>query len=339
MQRRLFFLVVVLSVCFVGMWKSNACATEIISETQAARHGLTRCWWTQVQMAPGRDRLLKLVLYEGILYAQTDQAMIHAIDAETGATLWVKQIGRASHPDMTPGLGRGLLAVINGSRLYVVNRLNGKVLYEQDIDGAPSAGPAVSNTRVYVPTVTGRLLGYKVQEEISRDEENATGESSGSELIVEQKSAGQEIHIKQEKIPPTFCQSKGRIFAQPLITLQNADEEFIVWPTDAGYLYMARVDCGADYKIDIRFRLQTNAPITARPTYLPPDRKIVGDLGVVFAASGDGYVHAILQRTGEEIWRFSTGEPLIQPAVVIQRRIFAAGLAFFGALLVILEGG
>ena len=72
---------------------------------------------------------------------QTDRAVIHAIDAETGKTLWCKQVGQAKHPSMPPDANRDLLAVVNGSRLYVLNRFNGELLYQREIDTRPMRGP------------------------------------------------------------------------------------------------------------------------------------------------------------------------------------------------------
>ena len=112
----------------------------MIPETTAAQHGLTRPWFTQVELDRGQGQLRDLVLYEGTLYAQTDKAVVHAIDAETGKTLWWKQVGQPQHPSMTPGAGRDLLAVVNGSRLYVLNRFNGDLLYEREIERRARCG-------------------------------------------------------------------------------------------------------------------------------------------------------------------------------------------------------
>ena len=142
MARRLFCLIVVLAAWQPCVTWAQMAESGIVHQGLAAGHGLPRAWFTQVEMDPGRSRLKHLVLYDGILYAQTDRAMVHATDAETGATLWAKQIGRPEYPSMTPGVGRSLLAIVNGSRLYVGDRLNGNMLLETDIDGAPGAGPA-----------------------------------------------------------------------------------------------------------------------------------------------------------------------------------------------------
>ena len=100
----------------------------MIPETAAAEHGLTRPWFAQVGVDPGQGQLRDLVLYKDVLYVQTNKAVVHAIDAETGKTLWCKQVGNPRVSELPPDANRDLLAVINGARLYVLDRLTGDLL-------------------------------------------------------------------------------------------------------------------------------------------------------------------------------------------------------------------
>ncbi len=290
MQRFVFAAALVAVLCPCGRAPA-ALRSGIIPQTTAARHGLTRPWFTQIQLDRGRARIGQIVLFQGTLYVQTNRAMLHAIDAETGQTLWAKQVGRSNHPSLTPGLGHDLLAVINGSRLYVCNRYNGNLLYEVQVDGVPGAGSAVSKKWAYVPMVNGLVMAYR---------------------------------LRQEYVPPLACQSLGRALVQPLVTRQTEGEEFVAWPTDRGYLNIARVDLRAEDRLALKYRLETDAGIAARPTYQPPDPKDAGASGVIFAASRDGFVYAIQEKNGELLWRFSAGEPILQPVVVIGNRVYAA---------------
>ncbi len=324
-MRHFLFCMAVLAAWYPCVLSAQPVGSEIIPEGLAARHGMTRAWMTQVEMDPARSRLKDLVLSGGILYAQTDRAMVQAIDAETGATLWAKQIGRPEHPSMTPGVGHDLLAIINGSRLYVANRLNGKILLEKDIEGAPGAGPAVSDQRVYVPTISGQLLSYRIEQLSDSSKEKEKENSPFAEEPTAKETGNRpELHLSQQTNTPLIYQAKGRALTQPLVTRQNAKEEYFAWPTDQGFMYIGHINRESPLQIEVKYRLQTAAPITAQPTYLPPDPAITGDSGIILAASGDGYAHAILEKTGEPLWRFSTGEPLSQPAVVIDERIYAA---------------
>jgi outer membrane protein assembly factor BamB len=326
MIRRFVFCAAALAAWHPCLLPAQTAVSQIIPEGLAAQHGMTRAWTAQVQMDSGRSRLQDLVLSGGILYAQSDRGMVQAIDAETGATLWAKQIGRPEHPSMTPGVGRELLAVVNGSRLFVANRFTGKILLEREIQGAPGAGPAVSDQRVYVPTISGQLLSYHVdqlRDKVKKAEETAADVAVEQPGTVEKQNRP-ELRLSQVNSTPLIYQSKGRALTQPLVTRESAAEEYFAWPTDQGFMYIAHINRDAPFQIEVKYRLQTAAPITAQPTYLPPNPAVTGDSGIILAASGDGYVHAILEKTGEPLWRFSTGEALSQPAVVVDERVYAA---------------
>ena len=306
---------------------SAAGAGGIISEITANRHGLARPWITQVQMDRGRGRVTDLVLSGGTLIVQTDRAMVHAIDAENGNTLWAKQIGRPDHPSMTPGVGNDLVAVVNGSRLYVCNRYNGDLLFETQVTGAPGGGAAVSQQRTYVPMVDGMVLSYRLKSltdptlELGITSEIARRKEKPEEVEADRR---ENLRLQQEYIPPLACQSLGRAMVQPLVTLQNEGEEYVAWPTDRGFLNIARVDRREERKLDIRYRLETAEGIAARPTYLPRFPNVHDEWGMIFIASRDGFVHAIQENNGDSFWRFSTGEPISQPAVAIDQNVFVA---------------
>ena len=321
---RILFASLTLFVAFLFCDTLSAARNELIPETTAAQHGLARPWFTQVELDRGRGRLCDLVLHRGILYAQTDNAVIHAIDAETGRTLWWKRVGLPSHPSMTPGLNHKRLAVINGSRVYVLDRLNGDLLYEKEVQGAPGAGAALSTQRVYIPMTTGMILAYRLD---PLDED-----SDGSEKVEEQSALAtgapfeldqeEDLRIEQKSVPPLFCQSYGKALVQPLVTRENAQEECVVWPTDRGILNFGRIDRTKEDHLTIMYRLETGAEIVGRPAFVSPDPEVADDSGLILTASRDGFVYAVRETTGKRVWRFSVGEPIIESPAVIADRVY-----------------
>ncbi len=128
---------------------------QIIPETTAARHGLARQWFNQADVDLSRGRVTDLVLDRGTLFVQTDQAILQAIDAETGQTLWSVQVGRRGHPSLRPATNADMVAVVNGSNLFVLNRHQGKVLWQQAIPGAPALGRGSAICGSTFPAPTG----------------------------------------------------------------------------------------------------------------------------------------------------------------------------------------
>ncbi len=305
---------------------------DLISETTAAQHGLTRPWFAQVQFDQSRGRVTDLILYEGALYALTDRATIQALDAETGKTLWSRQVGRPEHPSLTPSASHEMLALVNGSRLYVVNRFTGDLLLEKEIEGVAGAGAALSAKRAYVPTVTGMIVAYRLDpaKEPGREAASANTDATPEQAASAEEEGHRGFRLRQELIPPLFCQSFGRAMVQPLVTRETADEEYVVWATDVGYLNnrgygyynIGRIDRKEERYLELKFRLTTHAPAVARPGYFPPDPKVTGDSGLILAASADGYVYAIREKDGETFWRFSAGEPVIESPAVIDDRVY-----------------
>ena len=332
MMRSSFFLLALIGTLLAGGRSLAGYPGRLVPEPTAARHGLTRAWFTQIQMDRARGRIAHLVLDRGTLFVQTDQAVLHAIDAETGQTLWVVEVGRKGHPSMAPGANSRFVAVVNGSHLYVVDRRTGRQLWHTAVDGAPGAGPALSEQRAYVATVNAQVLSYRLT--VAKDSRDEPEEAETEEAPVAEAASGPEepvvverldaLRLEQERIRPLVCQSAGRSFVQPLVTREHPGEEYVAWPTDRGYLFVGSINRTKEDFFGVQYRLETAAGIAARPTYLPPDSDLVGDSGLIFAASRDGYVHAIREKNGQALWRFSTGEPLVEPAVVIGKRVYAA---------------
>lgn len=313
---------------------------EVIPQTTARRHGLERPWFTQIQLDSARAEVSHIVLdakrevtpepgvvmtIPDTLFVQTNQAVMHAINAETGQTLWASQVGRRGHLSLRPGVNENFVAVVNGSYLYILNRASGNLLWKAELESAPGAGAALSERRVYVPMVNGLVVSYLLEpmkdplEELGlvRDLNDLTPEEQEEQEEERRKS----IRISQEYAPPLACRSYGRALVQPFVTRQTEDEEYVSWPTDRGFLFVGYV-ARRENHFTMRYRLATEAGIAAQPTYLPANPNIATDTGVIFAASRDGYVHAVAERSGDPLWRFSAAEPILEPPVVVNENVY-----------------
>jgi len=310
-------LVAALCVVLCSSGPAWAARSELIPETTAARHGLARPWFTQVELDASRGQLRTLVLEGGVLYAQADGAILHAIDAETGRTLWRRTVGRPELLTLPPGVGSEMLAVLNGSRLFVLDRMTGELRYEKPVGGAPSAAPCPSAMRVYVPLSSGRVEAYRWAPPPERKSDAAPKQAIPS---------AQEILGKRDDArpipPPLFAQSGGIVLVQPRLLRENSIEEYVAWSTDRGQLNIGRIDRRSEDYLTLKYRLETGEPVVGRPVYLPPDPQVDKDSGLLIAVSRDGFVHAIRQRDGVRAWRFGVGEPVIEPPALIDNRVF-----------------
>jgi outer membrane protein assembly factor BamB len=331
----------------------SAAEPSLISETDAQKFGLERTWFLQADVNRGRSKLLDLKLFEGVLYLITDTARVQAIDAETGASLWSKQIGKPDRPSMPISVGGDLVAALNGSNLIVLNRHNGDVLYEHLIEDAPGGGPCVNSRRVYVPMTTGMIEGFKIdlvregekESEIAKEkadtkdgaaakEETDSAEESDSQAknedVASDEGSSKEntaspkqrtLHVNMRPVAPLFFRSKGRTLVQPLALRESRTDEFISWPTDEGYLYIGRVNRNNERHLEIRSRIKASAPITVQPAYLPPTKGINPEFGVIYFGSNNGNVTAISE-DGVVQWQCPVGDPIVQSPVSIGDRVY-----------------
>ncbi len=371
----------VLLLAAVGTCGPAALAGELPTDEELAPHGLVRAWFTQVVLDPARGRIAHIVVDDGTVFVQTDRAVLQAIDGQTGQSLWVAEVGDPLHPCATPGLSSRIVAALNGSRLMLLDRSNGKLLWETRLASGPGAGPALSTQRVYVPMVDGMIVSYRIQQLQPALPSGEAGEATGTaapagqgaraagataespsggvpakqpaegeatpgtpaartpgpagqakaaekgestlkERAMRAAAAAEQLRLQEQHVAPLYFQSLGRTLVQPLITRQSREEEWLAWPTDLGYLCVGFLNRLEHRQLELKYRLKTDAPIVSQPAYLPADPNLVGDSGVIYAASQDGYVHAIQEKDGSHLWRFSTGDPIDQTPVVIGYRVF-----------------
>jgi hypothetical protein len=144
------------------------------------------------------------VIPEITLYASSQRGMVQALDAETGKTLWSAQIGTANYPTSVPGANDDFVSVINGSQVYVLSAGDGSVVWSRPALGAPGAGPALSDTLLFIPMVNGAIETY---------------------------------FIDTPKRPAAVFRSFGRALIQPVVSTNS-----VAWPTDRGNLYVGNAN-------------------------------------------------------------------------------------------------
>jgi outer membrane protein assembly factor BamB len=154
--------------------------------------------------AKKKATLTKRSIPETTLFVQSTRGVLQAIDAETGKTLWSRRFGRPDYPSTAAAANDRYVAVLNGVTLYLFSRDDGKLAWQRKIVSAPSAGPAMSEEYVFVPTVGGSIEGYQVADPLA---------------------------------PAWVYTTPGRVFVQPVATPNS-----LAWPTERGQMYVSRSD-------------------------------------------------------------------------------------------------
>lgn len=225
------------------------------------------------QPEAGEPQMVVQVVPEVTIYVTTDQAIVQAIDGETGKTRWITKVGNADYPTTAPAGCDNYVSVLNGSTLFVLSSTNGEILWQRRVSGVPGAGAAVTEEYVFAPMVNGAIESYTL----------ADGKAS-----------------------PWIYKSIGRALVQP-----SAGFDSLAWPTDRGHLYVASSSARA-----IRYRLESQETVTARPTFATADRLI--------APTVDGYLYCLnpSRQVGNIWWKYSTGETLTQSPLAIGDTVY-----------------
>ena len=134
----------------------------IPSRTALARVGLERQWFGIIPLVE-TERLLRISLAEGMLFAQTSYARLHAFDAESGRLLWTAQLGERS------GFARGVAAnsfavfMTNANILYALDKATGRRIWQYDLHTIPTSTPACDEDRVMVGMTSGILVAFNLK--------------------------------------------------------------------------------------------------------------------------------------------------------------------------------
>jgi outer membrane protein assembly factor BamB len=131
-----------------------------------ARVGLERQWFGVVPLVE-TERLLKITLAPGLVFAQTDYAMLYTFDAESGRLLWSAQLGERT------GFARGVAAnktavfLTNANIMFALDKRTGRPIWRYNLGTIPTASPAATDERVVVGLTNGEVWAFDLK---SRDE-------------------------------------------------------------------------------------------------------------------------------------------------------------------------
>ena len=284
-----------LSASWPAIASAQLSESRLIPESTARRHGMVRSWWRQAPVDTTQDEVENLTLHGDTLYVQTKRGTISALDSETGHVRWTRQIGSPDMVTTAVGANDRYAAVANGTKLYVLAHDDGKITFERRLRNVQGAGPALSGTRVFVPTTNGLIESYD---------------------IVDQKQ------------PPKILSSTGRAMNQPF-----AAGDVLAWTTDKGLFYVAKTEpLSTPFRIPSYYApilvgpgYQPPSGVPRTPEYQPP---------YLYVGSMAGHVWKVdtqkIDKTNREdfekivVWKEAVGEPVDSRPTVLGDRLYVS---------------
>jgi outer membrane protein assembly factor BamB len=280
--------VIVVTILAAGTAKAQRpFPTDLVpARTTLERVGLERQWFGVIPLVE-TERLLRISLSEGMLFAQSSYARLHAFDAESGRHLWSAQLGERS------GFARGVAAnsfaifVTNANILHALDRKSGRRIWRYDLGTIPTSTPACDEDRVMVGMTSGKLIAFNLKGK----------DKKGGEFILTSVRPG------------WSWQTGGPILTRPLPAAH-----VVAYGGGKGRAYVTMTD-----EVTELYRFPTGGEIGeglgayATRTLLIP--------------SADFNLYAVDLLTSRLFWVFPSGAPIEQEPIVADHDILAINTA------------
>jgi outer membrane protein assembly factor BamB len=256
-------------------------ANLIPKRTSLERLGLERQWYGVVPLVE-TERVLRISLGHDLVFAQTNYAMLHTFDAETGRLLWSAQLGERT------GFARGVAAnsfavvVSNSDTFFALDKKTGRFLWKYDLGTIPTSAPVCDEERTMVGLTDGMLFGFNFKETDKKGVQ----------------------HFITRPYPAFNWQTGGPISTRPL-----PSQHVIAFGSSDGKAYVTMA-----YERTPLYRFSTGGPIG--------EGLAGYGTRMLLIPSGDNNLYAIDLLTSRSYWTYASGAPIEQEPLVSDEDIY-----------------
>ncbi len=303
---------VALVLQFCGSLPAQTQSTQrsLPTRQQLARQGLELAWWGQGVMNPSRDKVVHLTSDEDCVFVQSSSGVVTAFDGQTGQRRWAVQLGQFDPPSFPVVTNEDLALVVVGTRLYALDKLKGRTLWELRLPGQPSTSPAADNEHVYLGMLDGSVYAFDLRKIYQLFKEDRLPDWSFQAIAWRYATAGEITS------PPLIFNTR--------VCMASRD----------GNVYAVSTD-----RRNLIFQFETDAPILA-PIARVDDLLYVASEDFSFyalrvrpqsqekspKAAGEGvFVEQTVRRdkeSGKVVWEFTSGLPIRKAPYPIGKDIF-----------------
>ncbi len=331
----LLILFAALLVPTAGQAQRRSSRSGLIREDVANRVGLTRSWFTRVQLDSARSRVAHVRQHVSstnafsawevthdrgkLIYTERDlDDFGEELGKEKAEKLAREKVESLQLANLNPKITAQVIPEVtiyvmtDGGVVHAIDAQTGRTRWFTRVGNPDYPVEATGANDQYVAVLNGSTLFVLDQEK---------GEIAWRRQVIGAPGAGPVVTDRMVFVPmasgsvegyqledhrqvPWVYRSHGRAVVQPIWTGYS-----VAWPTDRGHLYVAEGNNAA-----IQFRLEASKPIVSQAARLAPSRIVV--------ASIDGYVYCLHEQSGNLIWRFSTGEPIVRAPVVVGDHVY-----------------
>jgi outer membrane protein assembly factor BamB len=280
----LFAFVWSLLAAFAGAASAQSPAS-LPTERELSRFGLTRAWWSQAVLNPGRESIRYLTADEDNVYAQSTSGIVTAIHGGTGRRLWSALLGAADQESLPVSSNEEQLLVAVGMRLVAVDKFTGQLVWEVQLPHHPSTSPELDRDRVYIGMVDGSVYAYDLRRIEELHQENRLPAWTNLAFVWRYQTPAEIASPPISRgTTVTFASRNGSVYAV-------AGEErklFYQFETEGGEI-VAPLGRGA---------------------------------GAVFVATEDARLFCLNEQSGVRRWGFTAGVPIREQPIVIGGHVY-----------------
>lgn len=253
----------------------------IPSRTSLSRVGLERQWMTSVPLS-ATERVLEISKSDDLFFVQTDDAMLHVYEAETGRHRWSAKIGDRSPTSRPVSANSFAVFATNANILSALDRGTGRFIWRVDLRTLPTSGTACDEDRLLVGLGTGMINCYDLKE----------AQGKGPDKIRDKPSLLWNM------------KTNGRVRTRPLVA-----DRIVCMGSDDGRAFVNFSDEPTPL-----FRVPTGGPIGEEFGH--------HGTRMLLIPSADNNLYAVDVMTANMYWAFASGAPIRQAPTVAGDGIF-----------------
>lgn len=203
-------------------------------------------------------KISEYTLPESTIYTLGTNAVVSAVDADTGETKWTSSIGDPRLPSVGVAASNKFVAAINGLSVYCLEASTGKIIWSGKCRFAPSTSPAITDKAIYVPLLNGRLEAFALKDKGYHSQVLVSGGKSTARPLVTDYSVSWPNSKGRLTVAGLYTQSKGvayQLRADDAITSETAYDDGVFYVTSLdGFVYAVNEPKGViDWQVSTGF--------------------------------------------------------------------------------------
>jgi outer membrane protein assembly factor BamB len=259
---------------------------------------------------------------DNAIYQLNDNAVLNALDRDTGRQLWYRQLGSLSAS--TPAVGGGAVYATvldrgNGDgRVVALGASDGHVIWQRDLPSASESSPLLANGMLYFGTQGGTVYALNAADGSVKWTYAAAGSVKGSPAlsngILYFGDYGDQVHAVSARTGNSIWTGHG------------SDSLYATAAVGFGRVYIGDTS-GNVYAFDARTGSQVWSQGTGSDVYAGAAVLDTPGLGpTVYLGSYDGNFYAFDAATGNVRWKFNAGGRISGSESIVGKIVYFADL-------------